>query len=71
MDLLEVPRDQDYFSEKGIGELIGFRSDDWPLVVIKELIDNALDSVDEAGGERTVRVTTSSSGLSVNDSGQV
>lgn len=46
MDLLEVPRDQDYFSEKGIGELIGFRSDDWPLVVIKELIDNALDSVD-------------------------
>ncbi|MEM3553633.1 MAG: ATP-binding protein [Candidatus Bathyarchaeia archaeon] len=69
MDLLEVPRDQDYFSEKGIGELIGFRSDDWPLVVIKELIDNALDSVDEAGGERTVRVTTSSSGLSVNDSG--
>lgn len=69
MELLEVPREQDYFSEKAIKELTGFDPDSWPLLVTKELIDNALDSVDQASGERTVKVTTSKSGLSVNDSG--
>lgn len=69
MELLEIPREQDYFSERGIRELTGFGPHKWPLVVTKELIDNALDALDEVSGAKTVKVTASDAGLSVSDSG--
>ena len=42
----------DFCSRKELIAQTGHQPDDWPLVVLKELIDNALDAGLEAGEER-------------------
>jgi hypothetical protein len=39
----------DFCSEKELIAQIGHEPNDWPAVVIKELIDNALDAAEESG----------------------
>jgi hypothetical protein len=39
----------DFFSEKELVAQTGHYVSDWPLVVVKELIDNALDACEETG----------------------
>ena len=43
---LDDPREGEYFSEKGLTSLTGLPRISWPLVIIKELIDNSLDAVE-------------------------
>jgi DNA topoisomerase VI subunit B len=39
----------DFCSERELVKQIGHDTDQWPLVVLKELVDNALDAAEEAG----------------------
>ena len=39
----------DFASEKELVAQTGHRRDQWPLVVLKELVDNAIDAAEEAG----------------------
>jgi DNA topoisomerase VI subunit B len=42
----------DFFSEKELVAQIGHPKTDWPLVAIKELVDNVLDACEETGVPR-------------------
>ena len=46
----ETSRLLDFCSEKELTAQTGHDREQWPLVVLKELLDNALDSCEEAGG---------------------
>jgi DNA topoisomerase VI subunit B len=46
---LETSRLLDYFTEKELTAQIGHPKRDWPLCVLKELLDNAIDACEDAG----------------------
>jgi hypothetical protein len=48
---------------------IGHQRDDWPLVILKELVDNAIDACEEAGIAPVVEVTVDADGIAVRDNG--
>jgi len=45
----ETSRLLDFCSEKELTAQTGHDRDEWPLVALKELLDNALDACEEAG----------------------
>jgi len=59
----------DFFSEKELVAQIGHSKADWPLVAIKELVDNSLDACEEAGITPAITVTVDQDALSVQDNG--
>ncbi len=59
----------DFFSEKELVAQIGHSKADWPLVAIKELLDNALDACEEAGIVPEITVTVTPGALSMQDNG--
>ncbi len=59
----------DFFSEKELVTQTGYAVRDWPVVVVKELIDNALDSAEEAGIAPVISVTVDDAGIEVTDNG--
>jgi len=52
-------------SEKELVNQTGHDSDDWPLVILKELIDNALDACEEAGAAPVIHVAVSDAEIAV------
>ena len=50
-------RPLEFCSAKELVDQTGHEPDDWPLVILKELIDNALDACEEAGIAPAIRVT--------------
>jgi hypothetical protein len=50
----------DFASEKELRAQIGHVRSDWPVVVLKELIDNALDACEEAGTPPEIAVVLNS-----------
>ncbi|MFH1919782.1 MAG: ATP-binding protein [Planctomycetota bacterium] len=59
----------DFLTERELTAQIGHNITEWPLVVLKELIDNALDACEEAGIPPEIAVTADAAGLSVEDNG--
>jgi DNA topoisomerase VI subunit B len=59
----------DFCSEKELIAQTGHQKSDWPLVVLKELLDNALDASEEAGIAPVISVTVDSQGITVGDNG--
>jgi hypothetical protein len=59
----------DFFSEKELITQTGHRVDDWPLVIVKELLDNSLDACEEADVPPVIRVTADAAGVTVADNG--
>lgn len=59
----------DFVSEKELTLQCGYGSGDWPLVVVKELIDNALDACEEQGIAPRLEVTVDESSITVADNG--
>ena len=59
----------DFCSEKELVAQTGHQSRDWPLVVVKELVDNALDACEEAGVAPEVAVRVDDAGITVADNG--
>src|SRR5262245_36824118 len=59
----------DFCSEKELIAQTGHRPAQWPLVVLKELLDNALDACEEAGIAPEVAIAVDKTGITVADNG--
>jgi DNA topoisomerase VI subunit B len=59
----------EYFSEKELTLQTGHEPDRWPEVVLKELLDNALDACEDAGTLPEIVVTIASDRIAVADNG--
>lgn len=67
--IFKTSRLMDFASEKELIAQTGHHRDAWPLVVLKELVDNALDACEEAGIPPVVAVTVNAHGITVADNG--
>jgi signal transduction histidine kinase len=61
----------DFVGRRELTAQIGHGVDVWPLVVLKELVDNSLDAAEEAGQAPaiTISVTTDPGSISIIDNG--
>jgi hypothetical protein len=59
----------DFCSRKELVAQTGHREDQWPLVALKELVDNALDACEDAAVAPVVTVTVDEDGIEVADNG--
>jgi hypothetical protein len=57
----------DFLSEKELTAQIGHPKRDWPLVLLKELLDNSIDAAEEVGIAPEVSVTRDNDGITVAD----
>jgi DNA topoisomerase VI subunit B len=64
-----ISRALDYFSEKELTLQTGHPPERWPEVIVKELVDNALDACEEGAVAPDIRVTLNHEGLTVSDNG--
>lgn len=62
-------REMDFFSSKELVTQTGHSVDEWPLVVVKELIDNALDACEEAEIPPEIEVSADATGITIADNG--
>jgi DNA topoisomerase-6 subunit B len=59
----------EFFSEKELQMQIGHSRPFWPIVLVKELIDNALDACEQAGIAPKITVTVERDAVLVQDNG--
>src|SRR5262245_4877435 len=59
----------DFASEKELISQTGHRPALWPLVVVKELVDNAIDACEEADIAPSIVITADRTGITVADNG--
>ena len=59
----------DFCNRKELTAQTGHQPEAWPLVVLKELVDNALDACEEAGVAPEVLVKVDDTGITVADNG--
>jgi hypothetical protein len=59
----------DFVSTKELSMQCGYGPSDWPLVAVKELIDNALDACEEHGVAPEITVTVDDGSITVCDNG--
>ncbi|MCY2988001.1 MAG: hypothetical protein NTY19_09085 [Planctomycetota bacterium] len=59
----------DFASEKELTAQTGHAREDWPLVILKEAIDNALDACEEASVQPEVTVVVDDDGIIIADNG--
>ena len=59
----------DFCNERELTAQIGHPIADWPLVIVKELVDNALDACEEAGIAPEIDIRVDRSGIAVRDNG--
>src|SRR5712672_2218363 len=65
----ETSRLMDFFSEKELTAQCGHERSDWLLVILKELIDNALDASEDAAVPPQITVKVDGSLITVADRG--
>jgi hypothetical protein len=65
----KTSREMDFFSKKELITQTGHDASEWPLVIIKELLDNSLDAAEEADVAPIIDVVADPSGISVRDNG--
>jgi hypothetical protein len=65
----KTSREMDFFSAKELVTQTGHDASEWPLVIVKELVDNALDACEEADVAPVIHVAADASGISVADNG--
>jgi DNA topoisomerase VI subunit B len=59
----------EFCSRKELVAQTGHEPDDWPLVILKELIDNGLDAAEEAGVAPVIHATVARGKIRVRDNG--
>ena len=59
----------DFCSERELTKQIGHGSDQWPLVILKELVDNAIDAAEEAGIAPVIQVEVANGAIIIIDNG--
>lgn len=64
-----ISRDLEFFSESELTKQLCYTRDHWPLVILAELIDNALDHVEEIGRLPEITVELAEHSLRVTDNG--
>lgn len=62
-------RMMDFLSRKELTAQTGHRCEDWPLVALKELMDNALDACEDARISPEIEVAVDAGGITVTDNG--
>ncbi|GAB6274763.1 MAG: hypothetical protein STSR0004_16280 [Peptococcaceae bacterium] len=67
-EVLEIKREAEYFTPEGLRTLTGLSQDKWDFAILKELLDNALDAVNELY-QKEVIVETGEGCIAVYDSG--
>jgi DNA topoisomerase VI subunit B len=65
----ETSRLLDFCSEKELVAQTGHQKADWPLVLVKELVDNALDACEEAGTAPVIKIRVDCTGITISDNG--
>jgi DNA topoisomerase VI subunit B len=68
-ELFETKRQLEYFSPKELSMQLGAEPRRWGVVLLKELIDNALDAAESAGTAPAIDVTLTPQGFTVADNG--
>ena len=66
---LRTSRLMEFCSRKELIAQTGHQPSDWPLVILKELMDNALDACEEAGVPPEITVTVDDHAITVADNG--
>ena len=66
---LRTSRLMEFCSSKELVNQTGHGVDDWPLVILKELVDNALDACEEAGNCPEVDINVDDTGIMISDNG--
>ena len=66
---LRTSRLLDFCSGKELIAQTGHEPRDWPLVVLKELVDNALDACEEAEVAPEIKITANDDGITISDNG--
>lgn len=59
----------EYFSEKEIQMQIGVSRHSWPIAIVKELVDNALDACEDANIPPHIQITVNDNYICVQDNG--
>ncbi len=59
----------DFCSERELVKQIGHPVDQWPLVILKELVDNAIDAAEEANIAPVILVGVANGDISITDNG--
>lgn len=67
-EALTTNRRAEYFSEVGLRTLTNTDPERWDFVIFKELLDNALDAIND-GGKKHIAITHDRTGLLILDSG--
>jgi DNA topoisomerase VI subunit B len=62
-------RQLDFFTEAGLSAQIGYARRDWPAVLLKELIDNALDAAESAEIVPNIKIILKANSITVSDNG--
>ena len=62
-------REMDFFCKKELTTQTGHDVSEWPLVIVKELIDNALDACEQTDVAPIIEVVADESGITVADNG--
>ena len=59
----------EFCTRKELVAQTGHPAEEWPLVILKELVDNALDACEEAGIAPVIAIEVGSAGITVSDNG--
>jgi DNA topoisomerase VI subunit B len=59
----------DFCSARELSKQIGHGVEQWPLVIVKELIDNALDAAEEADIAPVIQIEVADGAISITDNG--
>jgi hypothetical protein len=68
-ETFELSREMEFFSEKELTAQIGFSKPGWPVALLKELIDNALDACESANIQPAITLELHYDALVVADNG--
>lgn len=68
-EAFQTSRLLDFCSERDLVKQIGHPTDQWPLVVQKELSDNALDTAEESGVAPVIKIEVTNGSISITDNG--
>jgi DNA topoisomerase VI subunit B len=67
--VVKTSRLTEFCSRKELTNQTGHSSQEWPLVLLKELVDNSIDACEEAGIAPHVEIEVSDQAISITDNG--
>src|SRR6516225_4216858 len=68
-EIFTTSRLLEFCSQRELVNQTGHAAEDWPLVVLKELVDNAVDACEEAGAALVISVAVENGKIVVTDNG--